>query len=269
MIRLIVSDIDGTLVPEGCTDLNPEYFDVIRALSDQGVSFAAASGRQKSSVDAVFHEVCGMIYYVSDNGGYIQKNGIPVREVYMEKEPLEAFLKEAGSLPGCRILLSTPEGYYTDDQDRDFQDLVFGRYKGSGGVTGDLSRYTDRCIKVSLYGDLGSEPLREKLYDRWKDCFAINISGEKWLDINSPEAGKGAAVRFIQEELGAGPTETGVFGDNFNDIAMLRCAARSYAPASSAPEVRRAAAYEVGSYKDDGVLKVLKQLQEEIRNEKN
>ena len=59
-----------------------------------------------------------------------------------------------------------------------------------------------------------------------------------------------------------------VFGDNFNDISMLKCADRSYAPAGSAPEVRAAARYEVDSYKEDGVLQVLKQLLEEVRHEK-
>ena len=268
MVKLIVSDIDGTLVPEGCTALNPEYFTVIRKLKDLGVSFAAASGRQKTSVDAVFHEICGMIYYVSDNGGYIQKNGIPLRKIYMDRAKLEQFLEEARKLSGCRVLLSTLDGYYTDDQDEAFQDLVFGQYKGSGGVTDDLFRYTDQCIKVSLYGDNGSQELKEQLYDKWKDVFSINISGEKWLDINSPEANKGNAIRYIQEKLHAEPSETVVFGDNFNDISRLKCADRSYAPAGSAPEVRAAARYEVASYKEDGVLQVLKQLLEEVRHEK-
>lgn len=32
MIKLIVSDVDGTLVPEGTNDLNPEFFTLIRRL---------------------------------------------------------------------------------------------------------------------------------------------------------------------------------------------------------------------------------------------
>ena len=35
MIKLIVSDIDGTLVPEGSTDLNPEYLEVIKKLTEK------------------------------------------------------------------------------------------------------------------------------------------------------------------------------------------------------------------------------------------
>ena len=38
MIKLIVSDIDGTLVPEGNTDLNPEYLEVIKNLQKRGSS---------------------------------------------------------------------------------------------------------------------------------------------------------------------------------------------------------------------------------------
>ena len=68
MIKLIVSDIDGTLVPEGSTDLNPEYLEVIKKLTEKGIVFAAASGRHASSINAVFQPVSERIYYVSDNG---------------------------------------------------------------------------------------------------------------------------------------------------------------------------------------------------------
>ena len=54
MVRLIVTDIDGTLVPEGGSRVNPEYMTVIRELTDLGVRFAAASGRQASSIDVIF-----------------------------------------------------------------------------------------------------------------------------------------------------------------------------------------------------------------------
>ena len=32
MIKLIATDIDGTLVADGTLDLNPEYYDVIKEL---------------------------------------------------------------------------------------------------------------------------------------------------------------------------------------------------------------------------------------------
>ena len=49
MIKLIVTDIDGTLVKDGTLDINPEYMDVIKKLTEKGIHFVACSGRQYCS----------------------------------------------------------------------------------------------------------------------------------------------------------------------------------------------------------------------------
>lgn len=267
MIRLIVSDIDGTLVPEGTNRINPEYMEVIRELCRRGVFFAAASGRQAASVDAVFHELSGQIYYLSDNGAYIQENGKGVLEVRMDPQAVTAVIRELREIPDCHILLSVKEGYYTDDPDPDFHHLVFEQYRGSGEVVTDILEYADRCIKLSLYYEPGAAVLAGLLSSCWKERFSINVSGSCWLDINDRASAKGNAVRWIQEEQGITPEETMVFGDNFNDISMLERAERSYVSVLADPEVKRFGSREVASYKEDGVLQVLKQLLEEMRNE--
>lgn len=267
MIRFIISDIDGTLVPEGGSLINPEYMSVIRKLAAQGVVFAAASGRQATSIDAVFREISDCIYYLSDNGAYIQKYGFPAKEVRMNGENVRELLKELREIPGQHVLLSTKEGYYIDDESEEFCSLVFDQYKGTGGTVETVTAYADACIKLSLYCDHGARDIYDRLYDRWKDRFMINISGERWVDINDPEATKGNAVRWIQEQLGITPEETVVFGDNFNDITMMERSVRSYASVLSAPEVKKAAKYVVASYEEDGVLQVLKQILEEIKIE--
>ena len=84
MIRLIVSDIDGTLVPEGGSLLNPEYMTVIRELTDRGVRFAAASGRQATSIDVIFHELQDRVYYLGDNGACILRGGETLKAMYLK-----------------------------------------------------------------------------------------------------------------------------------------------------------------------------------------
>ena len=46
MVKLIASDLDGTLLQNGAHDVNPIVFDQIRTLKEHGIIFAAASGRQ-------------------------------------------------------------------------------------------------------------------------------------------------------------------------------------------------------------------------------
>ena len=40
MIKLVVSDIDGTLVPDGTDRIDPEMMDVVRQLTEHGIVFA-------------------------------------------------------------------------------------------------------------------------------------------------------------------------------------------------------------------------------------
>ena len=39
MIKLIASDLDGTLLKEGTMDINPEIYDIIRKLKAKGIIF--------------------------------------------------------------------------------------------------------------------------------------------------------------------------------------------------------------------------------------
>ena len=68
MIKLVASDIDGTLVPEGTTSIDPEFYEIIRKLKKKGILFAGASGRQYSSMRALLDPVFDDIIFISGNG---------------------------------------------------------------------------------------------------------------------------------------------------------------------------------------------------------
>ena len=54
MIRLIASDLDGTLLQNGAQVLSPEIFKLIPALKKKGIHFIAASGRQYANLRRLF-----------------------------------------------------------------------------------------------------------------------------------------------------------------------------------------------------------------------
>lgn len=80
------------------------------------------------------------------------------------------------------------------------------------------------------------------------------------MDCTPHGADKKSAVAFLQEYLGISPEETCTFGDNINDIEMLKNAGYSYAVANAREEVQAAAKAVCPSYLEDGVLQVLKSL---------
>ena len=52
MIKLIATDIDGTLVADGTLDLNPEYYDVIKELNDRVSGKRPSESKYRESIHA-------------------------------------------------------------------------------------------------------------------------------------------------------------------------------------------------------------------------
>ena len=75
MIKLVVTDIDGTLLPEGTDHLNPELFEVIRALKKNGIQFAVGSGRQYMSMRYLFQPVLDDVIFNAENGSNVMYHG--------------------------------------------------------------------------------------------------------------------------------------------------------------------------------------------------
>ena len=71
MIKLIATDLDETLLPEGTFDLNPEYYEVIRELKKRGILFVAASGRHSTSIRRLFECVSEDVVILFCNGSCI------------------------------------------------------------------------------------------------------------------------------------------------------------------------------------------------------
>ena len=62
MIKLIASDIDGTLVKDGTLAIDREYMDVIGKLIDKGIVFVACSGRQYRSERKLFAPIYSRLW---------------------------------------------------------------------------------------------------------------------------------------------------------------------------------------------------------------
>lgn len=72
MIRLIASDIDGTLIKDSTPDLYPEMEAAVEELARRGIIFCAASGRQYHSIRNVFRNIKEDIVYIAENGAQIR-----------------------------------------------------------------------------------------------------------------------------------------------------------------------------------------------------
>ena len=84
MIRLIATDIDGTLLPMGCLEPDAVLAARLRQLVDRGVTVALTSGRPLSAMDGLFPEIRDKLIYICSNGAKIVQNGISLPGVILQ-----------------------------------------------------------------------------------------------------------------------------------------------------------------------------------------
>ena len=267
MIKLIASDLDGTLLPEGTSDIDPKIFEVIRSLQAAGVTFVAASGRNYESVMSIFGSMEKELTVISDNGGYLARGGVEMHCHSFPRDLLEKVVSMVRSIPDVWIMASAARGTYTDMDDPEFVRWIREGYKLDLQVVDDLLEIEEPLIKIALYACEKDAPeVAEPLHRQMGERVSIVVAGERWVDIMMPGISKGRALAQIQQNLGITPEETAAFGDNGNDIPMLRQAAEGDSVANARDEVKKAAKYVLGDVSEGAVRMQLEQILESVQS---
>ena len=118
MIKLVVSDVDGTLVKDGTLEINPEYMDVIKKLRKKGVYFAVCSGRQYNSESQLFAPVKDQIFFVSDGGTLIRTSEKILKIHTLPDEIWKNMAKMVKTeLPECDYFISGPDRCFAENSE--------------------------------------------------------------------------------------------------------------------------------------------------------
>ena len=101
-----------------------------------------------------------------------------------------------------------------------------------------LSRPEDvpeAVVKVSAYRPGAAEELIPLLTPHYGEVFNAAIAGDGWLDFTL--ADKGLGVRRLCAALGIEPANVMAFGDNYNDLPMLRTVGHPYIMSTANPRL--------------------------------
>lgn len=259
MIKLVASDVDGTLLPEGTADMDPELYEIIRKLQARGIVFVAASGRQMPSVKNVFVPVKDEIYFISNNGGYVTYGDEELVCNTFEQGLAREIIEYIRTIPGAFYLVTTPDSDYTDCQDTEMIERMKKGYRLSVSQVEDVMQKLDRLVKICLFlGDQDAAQVALPAKEIFGERAQVTAAGDHWVDFTALGSEKGHAITALQGRLGVTREETMAFGDNNNDIGMLLCAAESYAVAGARAEVKEAASHTLTP--EQTVLDILRTL---------
>jgi Cof subfamily protein (haloacid dehalogenase superfamily) len=270
-IRLLVLDIDGTLAGTS-NQVSQRVLDTIRQVQQRGVQVAIATGRMYQSA-VRFHQTVGStLPLMAYQGAFIKD---PLTQILHRHTPLPRNL--ALELLAYLAPLEAQEELsihlYIDDE-LHVRAIIEDTeaYAARSGIrpvaAGDLVKLleanakleTTKLLTLSANTTLLTD-LLDKLGQRYPtDELYLTRSVEYFVEATHPLANKGAAVKFLAEEmLDLKPDQVMTVGDNFNDLEMLRYAGIGVAMGDAPEPVKQGADWVGPGVEQDGVAAALEQ----------
>lgn len=261
MIKLVASDLDGTLLLPGGV-MPEEIFGIIEELYKKGIIFVPASGRQLPNLKELFKPVLDKIAIIAENGGLAYWNGEVVYLNPTSSEQVKRALRIIEKVEGLHPLLSCADCAYYSDGFAPFIDKVHASYSATERVENLYDAADGKIVlKISVWDE--SVPCAEhggKILPPLIWGARTMVSGRDWLDVSCPSANKGEALKALCGVLNIKKRQTMGFGDHMNDLEMLEACGKAYVTANAFAGLKAKIKREVPSNAERGVITKLKEL---------
>lgn len=260
MIKLIVSDIDGTLIKKSYKKdpyfVDNENLEAIWKAKENGIIFSLATGRNHASAKFVMKKLKFKTYIVSQNGTYVIDD--------KQKQLTQNAFKPEETLSCIKVLTENEIDYmlsgpltvafntfgknkltpYVIDSNAGRKLLI------SDKLVRDFDQHAHRVGTITAIPneDHNFEDIEKLLRSKIDNSkFTIVQSSQYTIDITLKNISKATAILQLCEKLLITPEEVAVIGDNYNDLPMFKVFKHSYVMEEADPRLKKFAKNEVKS----------------------
>ncbi|WP_375429085.1 Cof-type HAD-IIB family hydrolase [uncultured Sphingomonas sp.] len=260
-IRLVVSDVDGTLVDHDKV-LRPATIDAVARVRAAGVGFTVISARPPSGVLPIAKALGLDDPIGAFNGGAVfRRDGVVMEEHPVPGDVASGMLALArGS--GANVWVFADGRWHADTLDNPHVPRERISADQEPAIVGDFAPLAARAGKITFVSD--DPPVLARLLEEGRARFGgratIALSQTYYLDVTALEANKGNGVEALARAAGVDLAAVMVIGDMPNDLPMLERAGLPVAMGQAPDEVRAAADWITASNDEDGVARALDRL---------
>lgn len=264
MFKLLLFDVDGTLVDEGSNDVSRLLIDKLVEIMNLGIHVVIASGRGYANLSYVFEDLIPQAYFLADNGTKIYHRGEQIHCEAMDDGLVLELLDELEPLPDLSPLFSGPAETLFGVQRWILPELE--EFKSQGWernleIVTDYGEIPKPVTKVSCFSSQLASHYANELRPAWQDRFEVVVGGEVWLAFMKPGTGKGTTLRILQDMLDLEPSNCVAFGDQENDISAFLACGTAFATKDAGEDVKRAAERVLPHSIDHGVMRAIEDMQ--------
>jgi Cof subfamily protein (haloacid dehalogenase superfamily) len=251
-IRLLLSDVDGTLVTMGKV-LTEATQAASRALHQAGIILAVTSGRPPRGMSMLIEPLELQSAIAGFNGGTYVKPDLSVIESHLldaatARQALDLILAQ-----GLDAWIYTADKWLVRDLDAPHVAHESWTVKFTAAHLAEVVKIvgvSDDAELVASSEKLAQKTLGEKA--------SATRSQSYYLDVTHPQANKGAVVGTLSKLLNIPREQIATIGDMPNDILMFRQSGLSIAMGNASDEVKGQANVVTGSNDNDGFAKAVR-----------
>lgn len=258
---MIVTDLDGTFYHKDLTYDKKRFDQLYQQMKENNIHFVVASGNQYFQLISFFDHPEDLTF-ISENGGYIVKEGQEIFSVEIKEETYHKVIDVLEKYPEItiNIVCGKNSAYVTHKMsEKDFQ--IFSQYFPKMMRVNNLHDVQDQIIKFAL---MTSEEKVNEIVDELNqvidDSLSVVTSGHGCIDLIVSGIHKGFAIKKLMDIWHIQPDEMMAFGDAENDLEMLKTAGYGFVMANGSETMKQ----EIGrvsllSNEEDGELEIIEE----------
>ena len=266
-IRLIISDIDGTIL-DNQHQVDPELKYIIPLLNREQIPFVLASARSPLGMEPIARELgLGDHPLACYNGALVIKGDPQAYETIIEhpldKKEIRTFLELVkAEFPSVSINLYSGKDWIADRLDKWVQ--IEAAITGEQPVIQNiLLPVLDVLIPIHKLLLIDEAPVIQKLHDYLQTLdfskTAFYLSKDNYMEVTAKNVSKEQALYEIAQHYQVPLEQVMTIGDNFNDLPMLRLAGLGVAMGNAPETVKAEATVVTKSNNQHGVAKAIEE----------
>lgn len=270
-IKLIVSDVDGTLV-NNSNQIGELTKELVPKLKKKGILFSLASQRIYSSLIPIATSLDIEIPLISLNGALVKgRGGEVLSKAVINPKKVEKAVTMAQKTLVRVALCYNDEIIYTDDNSvlKDFMSRVGTTYR----LVDSYDKYMDDVLEIILMGN--DKASVKNIMSKMKFPFNFSLKLKYYrsnsmdkvynLEILKKGVSKKTGLQVLAKHLGIKKNEVVVFGDWYNDRDLFDFGGMNVALNNAVPELKDKAHHITEKTNDeDGVGDFLKLLYDSV-----
>lgn len=257
-IRLVIADVDGTLVTNEKL-LTARAVEAVQRLKSAGITFSITSGRPPLGMKMLIDPLGLTEPIAAFNGGVFVHPDLSV--MTQSFIPADMAAKVIDAIEGHRLdcWVYTDREWLVRDTNAPHVAREQWTVKFPPTVVPEFSSHLDRVAKVvGISDDYAAVAGCEA--DVQRAC-GNNVSAARsqpyYLDVTHPDANKGHVVEVLSQALSIPPEQIATIGDMPNDVLMFKKSGLSIAMGNASPEVQRQARCVTASNEEEGFAKAI------------